>query len=83
MYTQTGQRQAGHYEDGDIHEDADYAARSSAEGEEEEVGVKLAPSHHTRSTLLVRILSISIHPINTSVHHRDTTSQVRNLFTTQ
>lgn len=49
MHTQTGQREAGDYEDGDIHEDADHTSRSGAEGEEEKVGIELASPPHTRS----------------------------------
>ncbi len=43
MHTQASQCEAGDYEDSDIHEDADHAARSGAEGKEEEVGVEFAP----------------------------------------
>ena len=51
MHTQAGQREAGDYEDGDIHEDTNYAARSSAKGKEEAVRVKLAPPLGIRPAL--------------------------------
>ena len=54
MHTQAGQREAGHYEDGDIHEDADHTSRSGAEGEEEKVGIELVSPPHTRSISLSR-----------------------------